>query len=251
MRTKFQLYTVPGQVYYNSTRKLVLQGVDGIVFVADSQESMLQENVESFENLRQNLKEYGKDLKDISVVLQYNKRDLPNAMPPAALDEVLNPDGEYTTFEAVATTGEGVFPTLKALAGHVLESLNRDRRRAGGTGPTAAPAAPAAAPAAPVAPAAAPAVPPSPAPVRRAPAAASQEPRTAAAIAEPATEPGTRHEPAPQSRPAAQVRRRSRPAPKIQKVVLEEDRGSLLMMGLLLLIILAAAGVILVSFNVV
>ena len=86
MRTRFQLYTVPGQVYYNSTRKLVLQGVDGIVFVADSSESKMEENLESLENLKNNLAEYGKDIRELPVVLQYNKRDLPDALPV----EVLN-----------------------------------------------------------------------------------------------------------------------------------------------------------------
>ena len=127
MRTRFQLYTVPGQVYYNSTRKLVLQGVDGIVFVADSSESKMEENLESLENLKNNLAEYGKDIREIPLVLQYNKRDLPDAMPVEGLNEKLNPWG-VPYFEAVAITGEGVFPTLKCLSGMVLETLNRDHR---------------------------------------------------------------------------------------------------------------------------
>lgn len=127
MRTRFQLYTVPGQVYYNSTRKLVLQGVDGIVFVADSSESKMEENLESLENLKNNLAEYGKDIREIPLVLQYNKRDLPDALSVEALNAKLNPWG-VPFFEAVAITGEGVFPTLKCLSGMVLETLNRDHR---------------------------------------------------------------------------------------------------------------------------
>jgi hypothetical protein len=129
MRTKFQLYTVPGQVYYNSTRKLVLQGVDGVIFVADSDPEKLAENIESYENLLENLNEYGKDPRDLPHVIQYNKRDLPNAMPVEDLDKAMNKYG-VPTFEAVANTGEGVFPTLKTLAGMVLESIDRmDHRR--------------------------------------------------------------------------------------------------------------------------
>jgi mutual gliding-motility protein MglA len=127
MRTRFQLYTVPGQVYYNSTRKLVLQGVDGLVFVADSSASKMEENLESLENLKNNLAEYGKDIREIALVIQYNKRDLPDALSPEELNEKLNPWG-CPSFEAVAITGEGVFPTLKCLSGLVLETLNRDER---------------------------------------------------------------------------------------------------------------------------
>jgi signal recognition particle receptor subunit beta len=126
MRTKFQLYTVPGQVYYNSTRKLVLQGVDGIIFVADSQADKLEENLESLENLRNNLVEAGKDIEQIPMLIQYNKRDLPNALDVGTLNEKLNPR-KLPTFEAVANTGEGVFPTLKALSSIVLENLSKQR----------------------------------------------------------------------------------------------------------------------------
>jgi signal recognition particle receptor subunit beta len=251
MRTKFQLYTVPGQVYYNSTRKLVLQGVDGIVFVADSQASMREENIESFDNLRQNLAEYGKSLDDISIVLQYNKRDLPNAMSEEELNQTLDPEGKYTKFNAVATTGEGVFPTLKSLAGLVLESLNRDRRR--GPAPAAAPRA------APVGED----LSPTEAPAR--PAAAAPAPATTAVAEASDDEPASGRRPTARATPTREKRSareraparsaspspRARPSPKLQKVVLEEDRSSLLMIGVLMLIILAAAGVILVSFNVV
>ena len=129
MRTRFQLYTVPGQVYYNSTRKLVLQGVDGIVFVADSSAAKMEENLESLENLKNNLAEYGKDIRELPLVLQWNKRDLPDALPVEELDAKLNAWG-VPCFEAVAITGEGVFPTLKCLSGMVLETLNRDQREA-------------------------------------------------------------------------------------------------------------------------
>jgi signal recognition particle receptor subunit beta len=129
MRTKFQLYTVPGQVYYNATRKLVLQGVDGVIFVADSDPAKLDENLESYGNLLENLIEYGKDPAELPHVIQYNKRDLPNAMSVEDLDKAINKYG-VPTFEASARTGEGVFPTLKTLAGMVLESIDRmDQRR--------------------------------------------------------------------------------------------------------------------------
>lgn len=124
MRTKFQLYTVPGQVYYNATRKLVLQGVDGIIFVADSDPDKMDENVESYSNLIENLAEYGKDIRELPHVIQYNKRDLPNAMPCAEIDKIMNKFG-VPTFEAVAYTGEGVFPTLKTLCAMVLESIEK------------------------------------------------------------------------------------------------------------------------------
>jgi len=139
MRTRFQLYTVPGQVYYNSTRKLVLQGVDGIVFVADSSESKMEENLESLENLKNNLAEYGKDIREIPLVFQFNKRDLPDALTVDQLNERMNHWG-CPYFEAVAITGEGVFPTLKCLSGMVLETLNRDHRETTSTTPVARPA---------------------------------------------------------------------------------------------------------------
>ncbi|MCI0588853.1 MAG: GTPase domain-containing protein, partial [Planctomycetes bacterium] len=124
MKTKFQLYTVPGQVYYNSTRKLVLQGVDGVVFVADSSPSKMEENLQSYSNLEENLREYGRELRELPHVIQWNKRDLPDALPVAELNQRMNKN-RVATFEAVAMTGEGVFPTLKALASAVLESINR------------------------------------------------------------------------------------------------------------------------------
>lgn len=124
MRTCFQIYTVPGQVYYNSTRKLVLQGVDGVVFVADSSASMVEENLESLRNLEENLREYGKSLATMPHVIQYNKRDLPDALPVEELNQLLN-QHNAPCFEAIANTGQGVFPTLKALAARVLETIHQ------------------------------------------------------------------------------------------------------------------------------
>lgn len=118
--TKFQLYTVPGQVFYNATRKLVLRGVDGLVFVADSQRSKMDENIESLENLKENLKEYGYNMNKLPLVFQYNKRDLPDIATLAELETQLNPGG-LTFFESVATTGQGVFDTLKYVTKLVLD----------------------------------------------------------------------------------------------------------------------------------
>jgi signal recognition particle receptor subunit beta len=154
-KTRFHLYTVPGQVYYNASRKLILKGVDGVVFVADSQIERSEANVESMQNLYDNMAEYGYDLTKIPFVIQYNKRDLPNAAPIAQLQEQLNPgwpvedpakqketpdpyhagdklieqiDGVWIErapyFESVAITGDGVFETLKALAKVVLKTLS-------------------------------------------------------------------------------------------------------------------------------
>jgi signal recognition particle receptor subunit beta len=119
---RFLLYTVPGQVYYNATRKLVLKGADAIVFVADSQAEEMAANRESLKNLRENLDEHGKDLDDIPLVIQYNKRDLPSALSIEKLNEELNPKG-VTSFESVATTGTGVFETLAAATKMVLSDL--------------------------------------------------------------------------------------------------------------------------------
>jgi hypothetical protein len=118
--TKFQLYTVPGQVFYNATRKLVLRGVDGLVFVADSQRCKMDENLESLKNLEENLTEYGYDLEKLSMVFQYNKRDLPDIASLEELETELNPKG-LPYFESVATTGEGVFDTLKCITKTVLD----------------------------------------------------------------------------------------------------------------------------------
>jgi hypothetical protein len=154
-KTRFHLYTVPGQVYYNASRKLILKGVDGIVFVADSQVERMEANLEAMQNLYDNMAEYGYDLTKMPFVIQYNKRDLPNAAPLAELQETLNPGWEVTDparakvtpdpfhpgesiieqlptgewveratyFEAVAVTGDGVFDTLKAVSKLVLKTL--------------------------------------------------------------------------------------------------------------------------------
>ncbi len=154
-RTRFHLYTVPGQVYYNASRKLILKGVDGVVFVADSQRDRAEANLESMQNLYDNMAAYGYDLTTMPFVIQYNKRDLPNAAPLAELQEMLNPGwevlessrqrplanpfqqgamlveqlatGEWVEkapeFEAVAVSGDGVFDTLKAVSKLVLKTL--------------------------------------------------------------------------------------------------------------------------------
>ncbi len=121
--TKFQLYTVPGQVYYNATRKLVLRGVDGVVFVADSQISKRDENVESFQNLEENLREYGYSHETIPFVLQYNKRDLPDIMTIPELNALMN-SYRLPHYEAIAATGVGVFTTLKAIGKAVIDKFN-------------------------------------------------------------------------------------------------------------------------------
>jgi len=153
--TRFHLYTVPGQVYYNASRKLILKNVDGIVFVADSQMERMEANLESMQNLYDNMAEYGYDLTRLPFVIQYNKRDLPNAAPVSELQEELNPGWEHADpsraritpdpyhagqnlvaqlptgewvekapyFEAVAIAGDGVFDTLKAVSKLVLKAL--------------------------------------------------------------------------------------------------------------------------------
>jgi len=123
-KTRFHLYTVPGQVFYDASRKLILKGVDGVVFVADSQIERMEANVESLENLQINLKEQGYELSNIPYVVQYNKRDLPYAAPLDEMQRLLNPNA-MPEFEACATTGEGVFETLKAVAKGVLSNLKK------------------------------------------------------------------------------------------------------------------------------
>ena len=153
-KVKFHLYTVPGQVYYNASRKLILKGVDGVVFVADSQIERMDANIEAMQNLYENMAQHGYDLTRIPFALQYNKRDLPNAAPVNELQASLNPgwpvedaakqrpvpdpyhesefltsqqDGQWIEkapyFEAVALTGEGVFDTLKAISKSVVKTL--------------------------------------------------------------------------------------------------------------------------------
>lgn len=123
-RTRFHLYTVPGQVFYDASRKLILKGVDGVIFVADSQIERMEANIESLENLRTNLAEQGYSLDKLPFVVQYNKRDLPSAAPVEELRNLLNPTG-VPDFEACAAKGEGVFDTLKAVAKLVLTELKK------------------------------------------------------------------------------------------------------------------------------
>ncbi len=123
-KTRFHLYTVPGQVFYDASRKLILKGVDGVVFVADSQIDRLEANIESLDNLRSNLAEQGYDLDKLPYVIQYNKRDLPNVASVEELRELLNPR-RVPEFNAVAPTGAGVFDTLKTVAKLVLTELRK------------------------------------------------------------------------------------------------------------------------------
>ena len=124
MRVRLQLYTVPGQVFYNTTRKLVLKGVDGIVFVADSQEPALDANIESFHNLKRNLEELNQPIGKIPFIFQYNKRDLRNILSVEALNRQLNHDG-FDAFEGAALHGVGVFETLKSISKKTLAAVHR------------------------------------------------------------------------------------------------------------------------------
>ncbi len=123
-KTRFHLYTVPGQVFYDASRKLILKGVDGVVFVADSQIERMEANLESADNLRVNLAEQGYDLSKVPYVVQYNKRDLPNVVSMEELRSMLNPT-RVPEYEAIAPTGVGVFDTLKAVAKLVLTELKK------------------------------------------------------------------------------------------------------------------------------
>jgi signal recognition particle receptor subunit beta len=216
MRTKFQLYTVPGQIYYNATRKLVLQGCDGVIFVADSAPDKMAENIESLQNLRDNLAEMGLTIDDLSspghipVILQYNKRDLPNALSVAEMNAQMNPQG-FPTFEACARDGKGVFGTLKEASRLVIEKLNKEHgqgarsRRTNQslpttgtpTGQAAVPPPPSPTPPRPMPAAAAPPPPPPPPPRAMPGAGASHTPAQGNPISRPAPPP------APPPRPAA------------------------------------------------
>ena len=148
MRTRVQLYTVPGQVFYNSTRKLVLKGADGVVFVADSQAKMIEANIEAYRNLEENLKEMGIRIEEIPLVMQFNKRDLPNLCSIEEMNTRINRHNA-PFYEAVAMTGIGVEDTLKAITKLVLNNLSAKYRldEAGATRPAGAPAPAVAAPA--------------------------------------------------------------------------------------------------------
>jgi hypothetical protein len=128
-KTRFLLYTVPGQVFYNATRKLVLKGADAIVFVADSEVGKMEENKESLVNLKTNLAEYGLSLDETPWVIQYNKRDLPNVYSVEELDAELNEGGKVPSFEAVAKTGKGVFETFRGVSHLLMEKVTKDLRR--------------------------------------------------------------------------------------------------------------------------
>ncbi|MBI5970995.1 MAG: GTPase domain-containing protein [Deltaproteobacteria bacterium] len=123
-KVRFHLYTVPGQIFYDASRKLILKGVDGIIFVADSQVDRMDANMESFDNMKLNLDEQGYNLDNIPYVIQYNKRDLPNVVPVAELNKVLNVNG-VPEFEAAAFDGTGVFETLKSVVKLVLIELKK------------------------------------------------------------------------------------------------------------------------------
>jgi len=140
-KTRFQIYTVPGQVYYNSTRKAVLTGVDGIIFVADSQSSMRQENLESINNLVENLKYYNRDISQIPLVLQYNKRDLNDVMSLKDLDELFTEYKNCPRYPAAAVTGQGVLETMTTCCKLVLHDLKSKSIRSGRASAAAAPTA--------------------------------------------------------------------------------------------------------------
>ena len=122
-KTRFHLYTVPGQVYYNASRRLILKGVDGIVFVADSQATRAEANIESMHNLYENLETYGYDLENIPFAIQYNKRDMESILPVEELRAQINPMG-VPDFEGTAIEGKGVFETLSCVSKLVVESLS-------------------------------------------------------------------------------------------------------------------------------
>lgn len=124
--TRFHLYTVPGQVHYDASRKLILKGVDGLVFCVDSQVERTEDNIESLENLKVNLRTQGYELDNLPMVVQYNKRDLPNIVPVDELERQINHRGD-PSFESIATEGVGVFDTLRAVSKLVLASISQQQ----------------------------------------------------------------------------------------------------------------------------
>ncbi len=124
-KVRFHLYTVPGQVFYDASRKLILRGVDGVVFVGDSQVERMEANIESVENLNKNIQEQGLSLDKLPYTIQYNKRDLPNVVPVEEMNRALNPKG-VPWFEGCATVGRGVFDTLKEVAKQVILELKKN-----------------------------------------------------------------------------------------------------------------------------
>ena len=200
---KFQLYTVPGQVYYNATRKLVLRGADGLVFVADSQADKMDENIESLNNMKENLAEYGYDIDDMPVVIQYNKRDLPNVLSVEEMESRLNPKG-WKSFETEAVTGVGVFDSLKMIIKLVLDKA---RKSQSGSAKKERPVSAAAGSAA-----------------RSAPAQAGGEPTAVTA----AMEPGPVREPAYDAAPGDEVEDEAMPPeePEVEYSSLKDDESA-------------------------
>jgi len=141
-KTKFQLYTVPGQVIYNATRQLVLRSVDGIVYVADSQWDKMEENIESFRNLEENLGKQNLSLEDIPYVIQYNKRDLPNTAPVHYMDFLLNNRKKRVqNFEVISSTGQNVFAALNAVSQLLLHKFSKESDSKPSANPVGIPAA--------------------------------------------------------------------------------------------------------------
>ena len=127
--TRLHLYSVPGQLFYSASRKLIMKGADGVIFVADSQKARKEANIISMEDLKENLEHYGYDLDSIPFVIQYNKRDLDSAMPVEELREDLNPQSQHPDFKAcaIAPNGPGVFETLKAVVKQILKELKKTK----------------------------------------------------------------------------------------------------------------------------
>src|SRR5579862_3547486 len=242
MKTKLFLYTVPGQVYYDSTRKLVLQGADGVAFIADSDPNRMNDNLESFKNLERNLKDYGVDIRKLPVVIQYNKRDLPGALSVAELNAKMNAIGA-PVFEAVAVKGEGVMQTLKGISKLVVDRLNEEYApvKSAASAPAAV-AAPAARPAT----AQPPPRPPSGVTPAPAPAARPAPPPPPAARPAPPPPPARPAPPVPAARPAPPppAPRPIAPPPAPVPAAAEKKgsgKGGLILIFLLILLAGAAA----------
>ena len=240
-KTRFLLYTVPGQVFYNATRKLVLKGADAIVFVADSERGKMDENKESLSNLRANLAEYKVNLDDLPWVLQYNKRDLPDVYTPEELNRELNPNN-VPWVEAVATKGTGVLETFRLVSQMLLERVTKDLKRSPGATasrevPRPAPASPPTMPSAPSAPPATPSIqgataagpvatpPPAPSPTFRAP-----QPSGGAGLP-PQAPPTFVSSNRPEAHPAAERAERNAPAPPPLRSIQKEGPGPVIDTG--------------------
>jgi signal recognition particle receptor subunit beta len=233
MKTKLFLYTVPGQVYYDSTRKLVLQGADGVSFIADSDPNRMNDNIESFKNLERNLKDYGVDIRKIPLVIQYNKRDLPGALSVAELNAKVNSIGA-PVFEAVAVKGEGVMQTLKGISKLVVDRLNEEYAPVKSPAAAAVAAAPQARPAAPTP---APAPRPATSVPQQAPAPRPAPPPPPRPAAPPPPPPqGRPAPPPPPARPAAPAPRPA-PMPAASAPEKKGGKGGLIFVILLILIL--------------